>query len=151
MVTENGSVRNLLRLDDPDKWSCKVVGLLSHETIKIFVRLGPATFPYSVYFSGVQHYSGPLLWTGADLRVDSDEDAFRLMQSIPNMSALSFEYVTLKFKLYYFKMIEPSDISLRILATSFPFIEFGNKRARAFDVSDLSNIKIRDINQDEAR
>ena len=83
---------NVLELDDPAQYSCRVVGyMLERSLLVVEVANEPEKF-YAV-FQDVHHYDGSFLWQGADLRVATKDEQFEYMLDKSVVAAQSMMYI----------------------------------------------------------
>ncbi len=85
-------MKNVLALDNPQEYRCRVVGYLLDRSLLVSELTGKPK-PFYVIFPDVHYYEGTFLWQGASLRTASREEQFDYMLKQSIVTALGMLYV----------------------------------------------------------
>jgi hypothetical protein len=85
-------MNNVLALDTPQEYRCRVVGYLLDRSLMVVEVINKKQLFY-VVFPDVHYYDGTFLWQGATLRTASRDEQFNYMLDKSIVAALGMLYV----------------------------------------------------------
>lgn len=85
-------INNILTLQDPHTYRCRVVGYLLDRSLLVVEVTDNATLFY-VVFPDVHYFDGTFLWQGADLRVADRDEQFDYMLDKSIVAALGMLFI----------------------------------------------------------
>lgn len=95
---------NVLKLTDPDEWTCELFGLqLGHTELSIRISSPVETTPKYVHFAAVQYLRLPTRWKGANFRaatLDQFLDVYAIINREPR-EELEHVFKEIDFVLLY--------------------------------------------------
>ena len=106
---------NILGLESPDQWKGHVL-TYSQPSILELRLFGPVTRRNTliIRFASIKYFCGPISWKGANFKLGSREECWRLMQQYP---ALSKDYLLRTYRLYQIVVSDGSKLDLQIIAS----------------------------------
>lgn len=102
---------NLLKLPNPDEMNCQLLSYSrGHSEMYIAVYI-EGTVRY-VFLDGVQYFSGPTHWQGANFRLGTDEEFMTIVRSFHMLKRLENEHPNHRCVLYLISTQQGNDIQI---------------------------------------
>jgi hypothetical protein len=92
-------MENILELPDPDNINCVLYSYLKGHK-ELYIEAYVHNEIKYIFIDGVEYYSGPVTWKGANFRLGSEEECITLLESSTNYKDFTIKNLNEVFSLF---------------------------------------------------